>query len=85
LNPIREAGQKNQTRFLGRAIGKNQVFDLGSLSSFFQSERLLRARRERLNWMSAGWFQFRLRETRITCHVSPLTGSAMAPAMQPLE
>src|SRR5262249_45543661 len=34
---------------------------------------------------SLGWPQLRLRESRITCQVLPLSGSAAAPARQPLE
>ena len=32
-----------------------------------------------------GWPQLRLRDSRITCQVLPLTGSAVAPARQPRE
>ena len=31
-----------------------------------------------------GWPQLRLRDSRITCQVLPLIGSALAPARQPL-
>ena len=32
----------------------------------------------------SGWAQLRLRDSRITCQVSPVIGIASAPAMQPL-
>ena len=34
---------------------------------------------------ASGWPQLRLRDSRITCQVLPLIGSALAPARQPLE
>ncbi len=40
------------------------------------------AKRSR-NFTSAGWPQLRLRDSRMTCQLGPLTGSAMPPARQP--
>ena len=44
----------------------------------------LLARAARGSRSARGWPQLRLRDRRITCQVSPSTGSAVAPATQPL-